>query len=366
MKIAIIGTRGIPNQYGGFEQFAQNLSSGLVKKGHEVTVYSPHVHPYRENAWESVRIIRKFDPEYRIGTIGQFIYDLNCIIDSRGRGFDIIYQLGYTSSSIWSILFPRRSIVVTNMDGLEWKRTKYGKLTRRFLKYAEGVAVRKSDYLIADSLGIRKYLRQEYGVESEYIPYGATVFSDPDDSLPATYGLKPFEYDMLIARLEPENNIEMILDGRVKAGIARPFLVIANHSTRYGAYLKSKYRQQTDIIFAGAVYELTMVNNLRYHSNLYFHGHSVGGTNPSLLEAMASASLIAAHRNDFNESILGGDAYYFNHEEDIAEILRNVRKDGREQFKLRANEEKIRDVFSWERIIGTYESYFSRILAQKQ
>src|SRR5690606_25316653 len=138
MKIAIVGARGIPNFYGGFEQFAEYLSLGLVQKGHDVTVYNSHTHPYQEPTWNGVKIIHCKDPEDKIGTAGQFIYDLNCIRDARKRDYDIILQLGYTSSSIWGWLMPRRkSIVTTNMDGLEWKRTKYSKKVQKFLLFAE-------------------------------------------------------------------------------------------------------------------------------------------------------------------------------------------------------------------------------------
>ena len=124
MKIGILGTRGVPNYHGGFEQFAEYLSLGLLKRGLDVYVYNSHNHPYQEKIYKGVKIIHKNDPEHKLGTAGQFIYDLNCIRDSRKRNFDIIYQLGYTSSSIWWWLMPKKTIIVTNMDGLEWKRTK--------------------------------------------------------------------------------------------------------------------------------------------------------------------------------------------------------------------------------------------------
>ena len=110
MRIAIIGTRGIPNNYGGFEQFAEYLSVGLVNQGHEVFVYNSHNHSYKEDNWKGVNIVHCFDPEYLIGSAGQFIYDLNCIINSRKQDFDIILQLGYTSSSIWNRIMPKKSI----------------------------------------------------------------------------------------------------------------------------------------------------------------------------------------------------------------------------------------------------------------
>ena len=125
MKIAILGTRGIPNNYGGFEQFAEYLSVGLVDKGHNVFVYNSHNHIFKESIYKGVNIIHCFDPEYLIGTSGQFLYDLNCIINCRKSNFDIILQLGYTSSSIWNGIMPKNSSLVTNMDGIEWKRSKF-------------------------------------------------------------------------------------------------------------------------------------------------------------------------------------------------------------------------------------------------
>src|SRR5437868_1013378 len=132
LKIAILGTRGIPNNYGGFEQITERLSGGLADKGHELTVYNPHHHPYRENKWKNVRLVHCYDPE-AWPTAGQFIYDLNCIRHARKENYDVILFMGYTSSSIWHGFFPRESLIISNMDGLEWKRAKYNPLVRRFL-----------------------------------------------------------------------------------------------------------------------------------------------------------------------------------------------------------------------------------------
>ena len=120
--------------------------------GHEVFVYNSHNHPNQNNKWNEVNIIHCYDPEFKLGTIGQFIYDLNCTLDSRKRNFDIILQLGYTSSSVWNWLFKPTSKLFTNMDGLEWKRTKFSRPVSLFLKYAEKLAVKHSDVLISDSL----------------------------------------------------------------------------------------------------------------------------------------------------------------------------------------------------------------------
>ncbi len=396
-RIAILGTRGIPNYYGGFEQLAEHLAPGLVRAGHEVTVYNSHNHPYQGKSWDGVDIIHCYDPEYLLGSAGQFIYDLNCLIDARKRDFDVILQLGYTSSSIWGRLFPASSMIVYNLDGLEWKRTKYSKLTRRFLLYAEKLAVKFSDFYIADSPVIQSYFRDKYGIESEYIAYGAEQFEQADEDKCMEHGVSAGNYFLLMARMEPENNIETILDGFTKSGTDRKMLVVGNAANKFGKYLQDKFSQDKRIIFGGVIYDQQRIHCLKFFSRLYFHGHSTGGTNPSLLEAMASKALIAAHDNAFNRQVLGNDALYFSDSKDITALIDAMRPlkgedtphhrkgedsahrlkgedsahrlkgedsahrlkgvDICEQCMIRRNQEKIRDVFNWPGIIAHYERF---------
>jgi hypothetical protein len=354
LKIAILGTRGIPNYHGGFEQFAEYFSVFLATNGHDVFVYNSSTHPYKNNEFKGVKIIHCVDPEEKIGTVGQFIYDLNCILDSRKREFDIILQLGYTSSSIWYRLLPKATIVITNMDGLEWKRSKYSKMVQRFLLYAERLAIKNSGYLVADSIGIKEYIKFKYKKESKYIAYGANKFLNPNKGILKEYEVDAFGYNMLIARLEPENNIEIILDGVSKSMNKTPFLVIGKHDVnKFGSYLKDKFSLHTNIKFIGGIYNIEKLNNLRYFSNLYFHGHSVGGTNPSLLEAMASNALIIANDNIFNKSILTVDAFYFNSADDISIFVENLVKEENSNL-IENNLKKIENKFCWNLINQSY------------
>lgn len=362
MKIAIIGTRGIPNHYGGFEQCAEYLALGLVKKGHEVLVYNSHNHPWQQEQWNGVELHHCYDPEFKLGTAGQFIYDLNCILDVRKRKCDVILQLGYTSGSVWGWLLPRKVVVTTNMDGLEWKRTKYSGKVRRFLQWAEKLGVKYSDHLISDSIGIQDYLKEKYGADSTFIAYGATLFEQADETGLQEYQLTAYQYDMLIARLEPENSIEIILDGVAKAKLNRPFLVVGKHETAYGNYLKEKYSAHQQIRFTGGIYNIDILNNLRHFSNVYFHGHTVGGTNPSLLEAMASSSLICANDNPFNRYILGEDAIYFNTSDEVTTHLKMVKYDQEKyQSMIRENRNKITNIYDWELIVDQYEKHLSEV-----
>ncbi|WP_211237802.1 DUF1972 domain-containing protein [Dyadobacter alkalitolerans] len=365
MKIAIIGTRGVPNHYGGFEQFAEYLAKGLVERGHDITVYNSHSHPYQESEWNGVKLVHCNDPEDSWGTAGQFVYDLNCILHTRSQNYDIILQLGYTSSTVWGWLLPRKNtIITTNMDGLEWKRTKYSKLVRAFLKKAEYLGTVFSDYWISDSLGIQDYLTKKYNISSTYIPYGAYPFENPDVADLASYNVSPGNYNMLIARLEPENNVDTILEGVSLADNKAPFLVVGKHNTKYGEYLKSKYAGFSNIRFLGGIYDINVLNNVRHYANIYFHGHSVGGTNPSLLEAMASHTLICAHKNEFNSTILEDDALYFDNSQQVKAVVDSSRKEDLISFADN-NVHKIRNIYEWNNIIDKYENHFKTIYSTK-
>ncbi|MGV1019197.1 DUF1972 domain-containing protein [Empedobacter falsenii] len=353
MKIAILGTRGIPNYHGGFEQFAEFFAVYLANKGEDVYVYNSSLHPYKEKKFNGVKLIQCKDPEDKMGTAGQFLYDLNCILDARKRNFDVILQLGYTSSTIWWWLMPKGAKIITNMDGLEWKRSKYSKKVQNFLKYAEKLGAIHSNHLIADSLGIQTYLKNKYNKNSTYIAYGADVFINPNNSILEKYNIEKNKYSLLIARFEPENNLEMILDGVTSSNKNETFLVIGKHETPYGEFLKEKYKTSPNIIFTGGIYNFEELNNIRYYSRLYFHGHSVGGTNPSLLEAMASNCLICANNNEFNKGILKENAFYFSNSNEVKQLYDKLDKEN-ELEKIKKNTAAIENEFSWNIINEKY------------
>ncbi|MGZ8536729.1 MAG: DUF1972 domain-containing protein [Flavisolibacter sp.] len=365
LKIGILGCRGIPNAYGGFEQFAEYLSVALVERGHQVSVYNSHHHPYQQKEWKGVQIIHCFDWEKRLGTAGQFIYDYNCFSDARKRDFDILFQLGYTSNSIWYKRWPAKMINIVNMDGLEWKRSKYNQATKMFLKYAEGLAARHSDYMIADSRGIQEYLDLKYKRISTYIPYGSHIIEPGDTTFLNTYKLRPHEYYLLIARMEPENNIEMIIQGYLWSAKKFPLVIVGNAANDFGKYLRKKYEDKS-LIFTGAIFHVPTINCLRSYSSIYFHGHSVGGTNPSLLEAMGCYCNIAAHENVFNSAILEDCADYFSSASDIKNIINKEPGIDMLNDRKEKNAEKIRTVYNWNRIVDEYENLFFHSIELKK
>lgn len=362
LHIGILGSRGIPNAYGGFEQFAQYLATGLVQRGHTVAVYQSSAHPYEQPTFENVQLIRINDPEPRIGTAGQFLYDLRSNRDARNRNFDVLYHLGYTSDSVWGAVWPRNTLHVVNMDGLEWKRSKYSKKVQRFLRWAEKKAVRHAHHLIADSEGIQQYLKQTYGASSTFIPYGAAVPAPQDEKALAPYGLTSANYNLVIARMEPENHIREIVEAHVQANTTTLALV-GSLETPFGQQL-AQYANHPKLRWLGPIFDMQALDALRQHAALYLHGHSVGGTNPSLLEAMAAGALIAAHDNPFNRAILGENAAWFTSATELAQLLTSPW--AAEHNHLReAHKQRIASDFSWNQIIDAYETLFQRLVEQR-
>ena len=366
MKIAILGTRGIPNNYGGFEQCAEYLSIGLVEKEHQVTVYSPDFHPYKDEFYKGVRIIRKASPKYFFGNSAtNFIYDYLCFKDAVRKDFDIILELGLITSSL-SMIFcnHKKKMIVTNLDGLEWKRSKWNKIVQKITKKLEKYGVKHSDYLIADNVGIQDYIKDEYNRNSEFIPYGAFDIKTPNPTCLKEFGLVPDNYLLSIARLEPENNLEIMFDGYITSEIKTPYFVVGNHLTEYGDFLKDRYRN-TGIFFLGGVFNKHHLDNIRYYSSFYLHGHSVGGTNPALLEAMAANTLILAHDNQFNKSVINQNAYYFDSPKALAVLLNDKEIVNNKIEFAKNNLSRINEVYSWLIVVNQYESYFKRILDNK-
>lgn len=362
LNIGILGSRGVPNAYGGFEQFAQYLSKGLVERGHSVSVYQSSNHPFTESEWEGVQLIRIDDPEHKLGTAGQFIYDFKSNRDARKRGFDVLYHLGYTSDSVWAPLWPQKTVNLVNMDGLEWKRTKYSPKVQRFLRWAEKRAVRYADHLVADSIGIQQYLKETYGASATYLPYGANLTAPQPEAALQPFNLTANGYHLVIARMEPENHIAEIIEGHVQAGFPKPLVLVGSTDTPFGKQLRARF-PQTELRWLGPVFDKTALDALRQHAALYLHGHSVGGTNPSLLEAMADGALIAAHDNPFNRAILEARAAWFSDAGTLAQMLQSAW--ATENQHLRAqHRQHIADTFSWEHIINQYEALF-RALVRK-
>ena len=203
-------------------------------------------------------------------------------------------------------------------------------------------------------------MQNKYSIDSKYIPYGANLVNKCNKDDLQQFSLEAYNYNLIISRMEPENNIEIILQGFVNSESDKKMVVVGNTKNKYGEYVKSIFSDER-IVYLGYIFETDKLNVLRSYSHLYFHGHSVGGTNPSLLEAMSSKSLICAHNNKFNKAILGDDAFYFNYNKCITSIINRVEIAQRKEF-IANNLLKIKDNYSWEKILLDYESFMQSCL----
>jgi len=356
LSIAILGSRGIPNRYGGFEACAEKLALLLVKDGHKVAVYCAGDHAVKETEWNGIERIMIENPEKQLGTLGQFVYDLNCNLHSRKQNYDIILHLGYTSDSVWFRLWTKRSIHMVNMDGMEWMRHKYGQFTKKFLKRAERWATLRAHTLIADNPEIERYLNENYFNAIVHIAYGAEIPTSYNEVDLEPFNLKAGKYDLIVARMEPENNIKEAIKAKIKSKSDIPLVIIGNENN-YKKELKKTFFGWEIIRFLEPVYEASRLNSIRHFARYYVHGHSVGGTNPSLLEAMACECNILAHNNPFNKTILEEHGRYFSGINDLSEIFLNHPEPEFVKWK-EISIKNIRNKYNWEAVTGEYEQLF--------
>jgi glycosyltransferase involved in cell wall biosynthesis len=357
MKLNILGTRGIPAQYGGYETFAEELATRLSTLGVEVTVTCPADSQRTDEEYRGVRL--KYVKSARLGPFTQMFWDVKCFFRAR-RGFDVVYMLGVGAS--FAAWIPRLwgTKVWINTDGIEWRRAKWSLAQRVYLLLAEALAVLFSTRVIADSAAIETYLRASYRRLNKVscIAYGAYPLSEmPDPAALASWGLAPNGYYIVVCRLEPENHVLEIVEGFEKSASTLP-LIILGDIQEPTAYIRRLLKLRSPRIrFAGTVYDKKALASLRSHARGYIHGHSVGGTNPSLLEAMACSNLVVAHSNPFNKEVLGSSGLFFETKADLAEIVAAIDSGKVDADRLgQGAAERIRSWYRWDQVADAYLS----------
>lgn len=311
-KLLILGTRGIPASHGGFETFAEAFALDMVGRGWEVTVYCQvdEGEAITEIQWHGVRCVHI--PMKRRGAVGTILFDLKSVLHAiRQEG--VVLTLGY-NTALFSILHRLvRQINVMNMDGVEWKREKWSLAQKVWLYCNEWLGARLANHLIADNPEIRRHLQRHTSEQKiTVIPYGAEPVANAPIEPLDQYGLTAGNYAILIARPEPENSILEVVRSYVSASPGMPLVVLGNYDVKNKAYHRQVLEAADDnILFLGAIYQQNIVRALRYHARFYIHGHTVGGTNPSLIEAMAVGKPVIAHDNVFNRWVLGDGGMFF-------------------------------------------------------
>lgn len=354
MKVAVVGCQGVPAQYGGYETLVEYLVE-YRPKGVEVTVYcSASKYPNKQNLYKGVCLKYIHLPSNGLMSC---IYDMYTILISVFR-YDKILLLGSSGGFILPFLFPFRNKFVLNIGGIEWARSKYSPIMQRIVRVLMWVSVKSSGLLIADNQGIKEYIKKEYNRDdATVIAYGG----DQAQRLPITEELVtryPFlgdKYAIAIARVQSDNNVEVLLEAFKKALI--PLVYIGNWDVSdYAKSIRKKYSCYSNLILLDAIYDLSVLNVLRGNCYFYVHGHSAGGTNPSLVEAMHLEVPLVCFCNIFNKYVTEDKAYYFNNVAELNEIVNSL-----DELSLQQNAKLMKMIamekYTWKSIAQQYYNF---------
>jgi glycosyltransferase involved in cell wall biosynthesis len=362
MKIAILGTRGIPARYGGFETFAEKLGVGLSARGYDVTVFCESCESREPDVFQRVKLRYVSAPS--LGPLQTILYDLQCLWAAR-RGYDVVYMLGYGAAPF--CLIPRLwgTEVWINPDGLEWARAKWGIVAKSYFRLMEWISLYSASRIIADAEAIAESLADRHGRvrACAVIRYGCDVIEEPPPAQPLSeWNLSPESYYLVVCRLEPENHVLEILHAFQQSRSSRRLIVIGDHLTKTGYVDQLRADRDLRIQMIGTVYDWVKLTCLRYHSFAYLHGHSVGGTNPSLLEAMGCGNLIFAHDNPFNRETLGSCGYYFANASELTKAIDLAEQEDTERARLReASRARARAEYRWSDVISRYVALLEKV-----
>lgn len=382
-KIAIIGCRGIPAKYGGFETFAQGLTENLVQKEYDITVSCEYESSKsREMSYKGAKLdyfpikppknyfLRKF---YENLSDIYFLFKLS-------RNNQLLYFLGV---EVGMFLFIPKILnwnlkLIVNIDGIMWKRSKFNRLERWLLKINHYMAILFADKVVVDSQEMKNYVDGKHLHKTTYISYGINI---PERitwnnvlkerlEINESIQIIPGNFLLVVARLEPENNIHTIVEAYLQAKINIPLVVVGDFtSLTYQDEVKSisKNYHYLGVIFLGSIYDEELLNMLRQNCTAYIHGHSVGGTNPSLLEAAISRNIIIAHDNPFNREVCGKFGIYFKNSNELARKIRLIHRYPKSYQGLKTDlYYRVKNNYLWDKISGDYLSFFNGIGQEKE
>jgi glycosyltransferase involved in cell wall biosynthesis len=363
MRIAILGTRGIPASYGGFETFAEQLSTRLVARGHDVTVYcrAHYVSP-RQIEYKGVRL--QVLPTIRHKYFDTVVHaGLSALHAAALRRFDAALICNAANAPFAPVLRAAGVPVAINVDGLEHKRRKWNWLGKNYYRVAERLSVWLPNETVTDARVIQDYYLAKYRAGSTMIAYGAEVERRADRQAVARWGVEPNRYVLYVSRLEPENNAEMVIEAFRRVRTPQKLLVVgdAPYAHEYIAHLRSLARRDRRIVFTGFVFG-DAYRALQQNAFCYVHATEVGGTHPALLEAMGYGNCVLTLNTPENVEVTGDAAIHYRDAGDLAVQLQKVLRGGATvtQYRQRA-QARVRERYDWEHVVEEYEGLFARM-----
>lgn len=357
MKFAILGSRGFPSTYGGYETLVRRLAPYLVAAGHEVTVYCRNRDEGRRT-WltEDVRCIAT--PGYDTKSLSTLTFGMSATLDASFRDFDSVLVLNIANGFWFPALRLAHTPFAVNTDGIEWERGKWSRLGRTVFQAGAWMTARNATTLICDSKAIGDIWRERFGSDSTFIPYGATVFDDVGRDRLDAVGLADKHYLLVVARLAPENNVELTLDALDLLHEGAPHAVIVG-SANFDSPIEQRLRKMESaggVSWLGHVEDQRLLTQLWAHSSVYIHGHSVGGTNPALLQALGAGAPTLALDTPFNTEVLPFPEHRFPPSAlALADQIRAVAASQSLQKEMtQRGRSVVRERYSWNNVCGAY------------
>lgn len=364
LRIAILGTRGIPANYGGFETFAEELSVRLARDGHRVTVYGRSHHiPSGVTTHRGVGIVVL--PTIRQKYLDTVVHTLLSTLHALPRRYDIILLCNAANAAFGALPRLLGTPVVLNVDGIERRRRKWNAIGRAWYRLSERLATLLPNVVITDARAIQQYYRDEYGADSTFIPYGSDLERTATHGILDAHALEPGRYFLYVSRLEPENNADVVI-GAYNAGRFSRGLAIVGDAPYSRQYIDSlKAMAGPGVTFTGAIYG-EGYRELQSHAGVYIHATEVGGTHPALVEAMGFGNCVVVNDVPENREVAGEAAVYFDARDPatLTSALESLEADPKLAERLGGQAaQRAREHFSWDAITTQYEQLFERVIA---
>jgi glycosyltransferase involved in cell wall biosynthesis len=355
LHIAMVGTRGVPARYGGFETAIEEIGQRLVLRGHKVTVYCRDMGEGTEKPAQHLGMDLVHLPAMRKRSLETLSHTGLSVAHLVRHRPDAAIVFNAANAPYLPVIRMAGIPVATHVDGLEWKRAKWGRAGRKYYQSVEKLAVIWSDSLIADAVGIQDYYRQKFDADTVYLAYGAPLLEKGHSDKLAQLGLEPQGYHLVVARFEPENNVHLIVEGFTRSTAKLPLIVVgsAPYSDRY----TRRVHELADarVRFVGGVWDQELLDQLYANAKVYWHGHSVGGTNPSLLRAAGSGTATNAFDVGFNREVLESSGRYFTDPQDVARLAAEAERPSSDAPARGEQARQIALRYNWDHVGDGYE-----------
>ena len=363
LRIAMLGSRGIPHTYSGYEVFIGEVGPRLVERGHEVTVYCrKSLFRERPKTHKGVHLI--YLPSIETKTMETLTHTLVSMCDVMARRIDVIFVVNVANA--FHCVLPRLvgKRVAINVDGLDWKRDKWGPLAKKYFywnaKYVGRICPKG---VVTDAREMQRIYLEEFGTRSVSIAYGANIERSSKREVVREYGLEPFQYYLILSRMVPENNADLIVRAFERLRTSRMLAIAGDANYRSAFVDRLKQTRDGRVRFIGHIGNPDHVKELHCNAYAYVHGHSLGGTNPSLLTALGSGNCVLALNTPFNAEVLQDYGILFEHNPlDLAARLQHIEDHPGVAARYRTRAPwRIREAYTWEKITDQYEELFLQL-----